>query len=277
VFAAALESAAILAQPAAFDVASVKPTAIANGLVEFQMRPGGRLAVFGMSLRDLVRRAYGSDEIQRTEQVIGGPEWAGSDRYDVLAVTDPAIDADPEHKTMRMLAMLRTLLEDRFKLKVHTEMREADIFNLVLANRDGKLGANLHRSTIDCPTRVPGAAPNRDPIRWCGVRGGGFNGVLAGQGVSMKEIVAVLAIFPTVARPVRDRTGLEGKFDFRAEFTPALVPGATADSPALPNPAADTGPSLFTAFQEQLGLKLQNERARILFLVIDSADHPTEN
>jgi len=272
-----LAAAVADAQPAAFDVASIKRTAIANGLVEFQMRPGGRLAVFGMSLRDLVRRAYGSDGIQRSEQVIGGADWAGSDRYDILAATEAAIDADPQQKNARMLAMLRTLLEDRFKLKVHPELREADTYTLVLANRDGKLGASLRRSTIDCPVLVPGVPRTPDPVRWCGVRGGGFAGVLAGQGVTMKEVIAILAIFPTVARPVIDRTGLEGKFDFRAEFTPALVPGPTPDSPALPNPAADTGPSLFTAFQEQLGLKLQHEKARIPFLVIDAALPPTEN
>jgi len=248
--------------PAAFDVASIKRTAMAEGLVEFQMRPGGRLAVFGMSLRDLVRRAYGSDDIRRSEQVLGGPDWAGSERYDILATTDPSIDADPQ-KDARMLAMLRTLLEERFTLKVHNELRDTDTYNLVLVNRDGKLGSNLRRSTIDCPVLVPGM--RRDPLRSCGVRGSPMSGVLSGQGVAMKDLVAILAIFPTIARPVRDRTGLEGKFDFRAEFTP------------VSDAAADTGVSLFTAFQEQLGLKFQNEKARIPVPVIDSAERPTEN
>jgi len=258
----ALAVALLAAQPAAFEVASIKRTAIANGLVEFQMRPGGRLAVFGMSLRDLVRRAYGSDDIRRSEQVLGGPDWAGSERYDIMAATDPSIDADPR-KDARFLAMLRTLLDDRFKLKVHTEPRETDTFNLVLANRDGRLGDHLRRSTIDCPILVPGVP--RDPVRSCGVRGSPAAGVLSGQGVAMKDLVAILAIFPTIARPVRDRTGLEGKFDFRAEFTP------------VSDAAADAGVSLFTAFQEQLGLRFQSEKARILVPLIDSADHPTEN
>lgn len=263
VFVAVSAQAFAQAAPApAFDVASIKRTAIANGLVEFQMRPGGRLAVFGMSLRDLVRRAYGSDDIRRSEQVFGGPDWAGSERYDIMATTDPSIDSDPR-KDAQILAMLRALLEDRFKLRVHTELRDADTYNLVLANRDGKLGDSLRRSTIDCPVQIPGIP--RDPVRSCGVRGSPMSGVLSGQGVAMKDLVAILAIFPTIARPVRDRTGLEGKFDFRAEFTP------------IADAAADSGVSFFTAFQEQLGLRFQGEKARIPFPVIDSADHPTEN
>ena len=159
--------------------------------------------------------------------------------------------------------MLRTLLEDRFKLKTHTEPRDADTYNLVLANGGGKLGAGLRPSTVDCPVQIPGMP--RDPGRWCGVRGSPTIGVLSGQGVTIKDIVSILSIFPTIARPVRDRTGLEGRFEFRVEFTPVT------------DAAVDTGVSLFTAFQEQLGLKFQNEKARILFPVIDSAEHPTEN
>ena len=265
------------AQVPAFDVATIKRTTAPNGLTEFQMRQGGRLVVMGMSLRDLVRRAYGSDEIQRSEQVIGGPDWAGVDRYDILAATDAAVGASPELRNAGMLAMVRTLLTDRFKLKAHTELRDADTYALVLANKDGKLGTNLHPSTIDCPVLIPGVPRNTDPARWCGVRGGGLSGMLRGQGVTMKELTAILAIYATVARPVRDRTGLDGRFDFAVEFTAPFIAGPTPGSQAVPNPAADTGPTLFTALQEQLGLRLQNERAKIPFLVIDSADHPTEN
>lgn len=276
--AGALIAVAARAQAPAYDVASIKRTAITSGVVEFQMRPGGRLAVFGMSLRDLVQRAYGSDEIQLSEQVVGGPDWAGTDRYDVLAATDRDVDSDPRQRPARMLAMLRTLLEDRFTLKVHMETREASAYALVVASRDRQLAPDLRASTIDCPAFIPGAPrPPPDPVRWCGIRGGGLSGVLKAQGLTMKEFAVALALHVAVARPVRDKTGLPGRYDFRFEFTPPFIHGPAPDSPGVPNPAADSGPTLFTAMQEQLGLKLQSEKAPTEFLVIDSAAHPTEN
>ncbi len=141
------------AQVPAFDVATIKRTTAPNGLTEFQMRQGGRLVVMGMSLRDLVRRAYGSDEIQRSEQVIGGPDWAGVDRYDILAATDAAVGASPELRNAGMLAMVRTLLTDRFKLKAHTELRDAD----TRLSRVDSGRAPQHRPStlVRCPGRRP--------------------------------------------------------------------------------------------------------------------------
>src|SRR5882672_3363034 len=98
----------------AFDVASIKRTAPDVQISEFQMRPGGRLFVLGMTLRDLIRRAYGPDGIERNDQVAGGPEWVRTNRFDVLASTEADIPPSLEGRTPRMLAMLRPLLADRF-------------------------------------------------------------------------------------------------------------------------------------------------------------------
>src|SRR2546427_9153156 len=100
--------AALAAQRPAFDVASIKVNTSNDGIQEFQMRPGGRLMISGMPLRDLIRRAYGFDAIQHSRQVVGGPGWAGVDRFNVLAATDSDVDSDPQAKPSKMLAMLRT-------------------------------------------------------------------------------------------------------------------------------------------------------------------------
>jgi uncharacterized protein (TIGR03435 family) len=101
--------------------------------------------------------------------------------------------------------------------------------------------------------------------------------MLTAQGVTMKELATMLADFLTVGRYVSDRTALAGKFDFQMPFEPGLVFGRNPGAPLVPNPGADSGPNIFTAIQEQLGLKLQSEKAPIEFVVIDHAEHPTEN
>jgi len=265
------------AQAPAFDVASIKANTSNDGIQELQMRPGGRLVITGMPLRDLIGRAYGLDFVQTSRQVVGGPGWAGTARFDILATTDSDVDSDPQARPLRMLAMLRTLLEDRFNLKVHAETRETDVYALVVSNKEGKIGSELRRSTIDCPVFIPGAPrPPPDPVRWCGFRGP-RNGAMTAQGVTMKELAARLAGFLTVGRPVFDRTALVGRFDFQMPFEPAFVFGPNPGAPLVPSPGADSGPNLFTAIQEQLGLKLESERAPIEYVVIDHAERPTEN
>ncbi len=142
--------ALVAAQAPAYDVASIKPTAPDVRISEFQMRPGGRLVVLGMTLRDLIRRAYAADGIERNDQVVGGPAWVRADRFDVLAATDADIPPDLESRAPRMLAMLRTLLGDRFHLTAHTENRETDVYGLVSLRKDGARGPGLHVSNIDC-------------------------------------------------------------------------------------------------------------------------------
>src|SRR5207237_714110 len=138
-------------------------------------------------------------------------------------------------------------------------------------NKDGKLGPDLRQSTIDCPVFIPGAPrPPPDPVRWCGFRGP-RDSILTAQGVTMKDLATMFAGFLSVGRPVLDRTGLDGRFDFHIPFEPGFVAGPNRGSPLVPNPAADSGPNFFTAIQEQLGLKLQSEKAPIEFVVIDHA------
>jgi len=259
--------AAALGQAPAFEVASIKPTRDTEGIREFQIQPGGRLAIAGMSLKDLVRRAYlASDTPQDESRITGGPAWVDSDRFDIIAKADGDLGFDPEGRPMRLLAMLRTLIESRFKLRVHNESREMQVYDLVLANRAARPGPGLRTSSLDCPVFQQGIPrPPPDPVRWCGIRGGLTGDVvrLSAQGVTLADVATNFSGLRSVGRPVRDKTGLSGKFDFEIQYAPAL-----AQRP-------ETGATIFTAVQEQLGLKLQPAKGAVDLIVIDGAEHPT--
>jgi uncharacterized protein (TIGR03435 family) len=109
----------------------------------------------------------------------------------------------------------------------------------------------------------------------CGIRGG--NGNVTYTGISMQQIAASFAGYPVVGRPVVDRTALKGQYDLHIEFVPAFIPSPANDGSQIANPAADSGPSLFTALVEQGGLKLEAARGQVEFIVIDRVERPTED
>jgi uncharacterized protein (TIGR03435 family) len=210
----------------------------------------------------LIQNAY---QLLQDAQLVGGPTWSTSDRFDIVATV--AGNPPPEQIPL----MLRALLADRFKLVVHTETRELPIYALVLAGRDRKLGARIRPASFDCLAargRGKGALPPESGGRApCAIRirPGNF---IAG-GTSFAQLADHLARF--VDRVVIDQTGLAGTFDFDLEWTPdQWKPDAPQQSPIIPN-----GPSLFTALQEQLGLKLEPTRGPVDVLVIDSVSQPT--
>jgi uncharacterized protein (TIGR03435 family) len=271
------QSPAAAADKITFEVASVKANKANGGPRGIRLQPGGRLTAVGMPLRDLIRLAYGSESIQTPGQVVGGPSWIGSDRFDLVAKAEGDLGADAQGRPTRLIEMLKALLEDRFKVKVHTEMRDTQTYALVLSSKDGKLGPQLHESKADCysPASPPAPGQPPDPSRLCGIRGG--NGNVTALGVTMAQAAPSFANYPVVSRPVKDRSGLTARYDWHIEFTPAFLDGPNPDSPPIANPAADSGPNLFTALQEQLGIKLQAEKAQVEFLVIDRAEPPTED
>jgi uncharacterized protein (TIGR03435 family) len=177
--------------------------------------------------------------------------------------------------------MLRKLLEDRFQLKTHVETKELPLFALVLARADGTLGPRLRRRTIDCISAA--AARERkdkllfDPTpperRICGGRAG--PGTLIASGATMTNIVQGLAAqVPGVDRVVVDRTGLIGTFD--VDLTWNFEGTVEHLGVQLPPPDRDA-PNLFTALQEQLGLKLESRKGPIDVLVIDHVEKPSED
>jgi uncharacterized protein (TIGR03435 family) len=178
----------------------------------------------------------------------------------------------------------RSLLVERFHLGVHNEAREMPIFALILARSDGKLGPRLHPSSTDCAALMasmrarggPPAPPPPGERLPCGIRM--FPGNLSGGASTIAQLTNVLARF--VNRTVVDRTGLAGAFDLDLQWTPDQMPQGRGDPPPglPPLPAIDpNGPSIFTAVQEQLGLKLESTRAQVDMLVIDRAEHPMED
>ena len=181
----------------------------------------------------------------------------------------------------KLQLMMRALLVERFKLAVHRETRQIPVYALVVARRDGRLGPELRRSDVDCAASAAaarrGVAPSSNPPAMreethCAMAVGAGNLILGGR--SVFQLANTLSNL--VGRPVVDRTGLTGVFDITLTWTPDQVP--QGPSTALEPPAVDpNGPSIFTALQEQLGLKLDSQKGPVDVLVIDRAEHPVED
>jgi uncharacterized protein (TIGR03435 family) len=252
--------------PMAFDVASIKPNN--SGAVGEQVRfypPSGRVTMTNVTVKRLIQNAYQLQD----QQIAGGPGWITSEHFDIVANSE-AINLSP----MDRWVMVRTLLADRFKLKMHTESREQSVFGLVLSRRDGQLGEHLKKSNTDC--KLP-TAPRTGPIdlsvpNQCGVLMGG-PGRMNFRGVTMDVIAAQLS--GRVGRSVVDRSGLEGRYDLDVEFSPQPLRADSADPASADRPTSD-GPSIYTAIQEQLGLKLDSQKSSVDVTVIDSIEKPVE-
>lgn len=257
-----------------FQVATIKPNKSTDGRGVF-LQPGGRFTAIGIRLRDLIRIAYGEQTLVLAAQIVGGPDWLGADRFDIVAKADADFGLPPPEEGLPkdLLAMLRTLIEDRCTAKVHLETRDLPIYNLVAARSDKQLGPQLHRSAGDCIR--PNTASSPDPSRLCGSMMNNLKGVVSATAVSMQSWVRMLTTFPVVGRVVRDKTGLSGEFDLHMEFVGAFLQNPNPDGLPVPNPAADSGPNLFTALQEQLGLKLEASKGPVDILVIDHIEKPT--
>ncbi len=255
-----------------FEVASIKQNLDTTTTPHFDWQPGGRVAITAEPLFQLIRFAYNSNSIQTEAQIVGGPRWLTSDRFDVIAKANGSLDGDETGRPIRLLAMLRSLLEDRFHLRVHTERRDAPVFLLVRQGQRRPLGPQLHPTRQqDCRGPVGTLVPP-DSSRWCGLRG--RVGHYTIQGLTMADIAWVLSTSSSVGRPVLDRTGLSGRWDAEIEFVPAFIAGPNGDSAPVANPNADSGPSVFSAVQDQLGLTLEAAKANVEHLVIDHVDKP---
>jgi uncharacterized protein (TIGR03435 family) len=284
-----MASGALAAQTASFEVVSVKesppPNAAPTGTGVFSVslyvgpRPGGRWEARNATLLMLLRSAF--DGFSMPGQIVGAPPWAESVRFDVDAIAE----GDPPRPQMN--EMVRQMLAERFKLKVRIEPREVDSYALILARDDGRLGPGLRPSAVDCQAlaeaRKRGEAPQATPFQpgqrpQCGTMGqvrnspaGRVEKFMAGT-MSISTVVGVAQ--GAVGRPVIDKTGLTGAYDVDLEFMREDQLRATLDAGAAAEPSA---PSIFTAVQEQLGLKLERGRHTMDVLVIEQVDRPTPN
>jgi uncharacterized protein (TIGR03435 family) len=267
--------------PAAFDVASVKPNKSGEGRIGFAFPQGGVTAT-NLPLKALIIQAY---KLQDYE-LINLPDWAANERFDITARTSN-VQASGEDR----LLMLRTLLEERFKLAMHPERREMAMFSLVFARDDKRLGPNITTSSVDCEARSRQPAPagpppapivgSGTPLPECGVSMGMMpsESVVNAGGLAFTDLVRLIAT--NLGRPVVDRTGLTGRFNLRMRFQ-STMPGL----PGMPLPprqtplgssAESTAPSLTTAVQEQLGFKLESGREPVPVQVVDRVERPVED
>jgi uncharacterized protein (TIGR03435 family) len=237
-----------------FDVASVKPHRTDDDVMFAHWYGEGRFTATG-SLRMLIRLAYGLQD----SQLAGGPAWADADLYDIMATANGS--ATPA----RMRLMLREVLSDRFALRLGIEMRERPLYALSRVKSDSALGPQL-KLAVDC-NAVLGAAPPS-----CGIL---FSlGNLVARGMTMPALADHLSMW--VDRIVIDRTGLQGQFDLSLKWLPDRVPetGSSSTSNLAIDPNA---PSIYTAVQEQLGLRLEALQGLADVFVIERAGRPTVN
>lgn len=267
---AAQDPAPSAPQRKAFEAASIRQNKSGGGLGNNRRLPGGRFVATNMPLRNLLRIAYGNASIFRPqEQIVGAPGWADSDRFDIDAKAAEEFKPDADGIVREHLAMLRSLLEETFKIKARLESRELPIYALVRL-RDDRFGPKFRESKTDCTK--PGAPLPDDGMK-CGITNLGPGKGNALRGVPIAALVALLNISPAVDRLVRDTTGLAGTYDFEFYFAPPFVLGPGG---AVPNPDADAGPTVFTALQEQLGLKLEARKGPVDVLVIDHIERFVE-
>jgi len=244
-----------------FEVASIKRNTSGSDAARVSAQTG-RLTVTNNPLRNIIRNAWSLQAFQ----IVGGPDWINTDRWDIVA------KAEGNPRGPELLAMVQSLLADRFKLVTHRETREMPIYALVLARPDRTFGPNLRASSTDCEKEVSaaiarGGGPPSDGKVLCGMRT--INGRLEMNAVPMANLARNLS--PIAGRSIVDKTGLSGGFDATLTWTPDA--GGSPEA----TPAADGAPSLFTAIQEQLGLKLDAQRGPVDVLVIDSVQRPVED
>lgn len=250
-----------------FEVTSVKPNKSGDLRISFNSPPG-RYEIVNAPLRQIIRIAHQIQDFQ----IVDAPAWIAQERFDILASINGV--ASPSERS----AMLRNLLADRFGLRAHKEMRELPVFELVTARPDRALGPGAKPTDVDCAARAarsggpapapPPGAPTDRPL--CGLMM--RPGLLMAGAMTMGEFAQALA--PQVNRYVVDRTGVSGAFNFDVTYAPERDTPPPPGAPPLPPPDMN-GPSLFTALQEQLGLRLNAARAPADVLVIDAVSQPT--
>jgi uncharacterized protein (TIGR03435 family) len=247
--------------PLRFDVASVKRTSTVDGRGSFiSPAPGGRFVATNAPLRRIIQVVYGVPPYA----LVGGPDWLDSTRYDIEGT------AGTDVSMAQIYSMVRGLLAERFKLAVRTEERDTPGYALIVARRDGRLGASLTKREAECDTeqRPPATPVVSNGLPPCG-RIVNSDRSIGMNGRPLDDFARALA--PHLGRPVTNRTGLDGTYIARFQWAPEREAAAPGTAPSI------EGVSLFTALEEQLGLKLVGERTTMEAVVIERVERPTED
>ena len=231
-----------------FAVSVVKPSG-SDSVRSIKFSPGGRLTARYATVRLLIKIAYDLND----DELTGGPAWISSKRFDIDATPDAPDGAVVDQ--LRNRQRLQGLLADRFQLDLRSEMRMLSTYALVVA----KSGPKLKKSQApDAPTQFHANA-----------------GVVMLTNATLDQFAN--AVSDWVGQPVLNQTGLDGKYDLRVEWTPDQ-PAATTDSTGAPvNDSANSGPTIFTALQQQLGLSLVPRKNQALCKVVNRVQLPSEN
>jgi uncharacterized protein (TIGR03435 family) len=247
----------------AYDVASIKPGKSGDGSTLLYRLDG--LTATGLPLKFLIKEAYGIEE----DQISGAPNWVNSETYDIEAKVDGADAAELARLSAdQRKLMLQSFLGERFKLKIHWETKQLPILALVIAKNGPKLQEAKPGDTYPNGIKGPDGKPegHAGPMTW-------GRGRLTGQGIEIAALVAPLT--QQLGRIVQDKTGIKGKYDVELRWTDDVT---AAMGPPDGRAASDSsGPSIFTAIQEQLGLRLDSQRAPVDVLVIDHIERPSAN
>jgi uncharacterized protein (TIGR03435 family) len=239
-----------------FEAASLKPNPSGREGYAIRVLPGGKLSATNINLKRLIAVAYSATDFQ----IFGNLNWLESQRFNMEA------EAPGPAELNQLRVMLQSLLDDRFKLKIHRENRELPIYSLILAKNKGP--GLVEAAYGDCGASVAPEAPasNGKPVSpiACGTVNPG-PGRISGHRGRISQLADRLSTM--LGRTVVDKTGLTGIYDIDLTWTPDATVAATELS----------GPSLFTAIQEQLGLKLEGGKGPVEVIVVDSAEKPSAN
>jgi len=252
------------AQESRFDAVSIRVNRSGEAQIRYEA-PTGRLNAINVPLRFFIRRAFDLPEAR----IVGGPAWLETDRFDIVATLPPDADSDV------MRRMMQALLAERFKLAARREVRELPVYSLARLRQDA-LGPSLRMSTSVCDGDMPRMVKGRVE---CGllVSQAPASASLRGGATPFVNVVRILGEF--LERPLIDKTGLAGTYDLELQFTASrgAIPGAGTPGGLAAAASPDEIPSVFTAVQEQLGLRLVPERAATEVLMIESVSRPAEN
>jgi uncharacterized protein (TIGR03435 family) len=196
-------------------------------------------------------------------QISGGPKWVDSDRFDIEARA-----TDPKTGYIQLRLMMQSLLEDRFRLKLHRETRQSSVYLLVTTSGGPKMTPSADQTTPDAAH--PSSASTDGPPRGSALLG---RGMLVTNAATMSVLAGILTA--ELGRPVLDQTNLRSRFDIRLRWTPDAQPTASPDGTSDPDASGTDLPGLFTALREQLGIEAKSARRAVEFLVIDSAEKPS--
>ena len=253
---------ALLSQEAkpTFEAATIKPNTGTDSGQYFRMI-GVSPSMSNQTLKNMIWWAYRVHDFQIT----GGPGWMNSDRWDLQAKTTQGAAYE------KMQLMVQALLQDRFKLALHREIKELPVYNLTVSKSGLKIQPIKEGSCLAPDPNNPGIAPGKTFMNYCGSRASG-RCMMEGSSATMTELAEALS--NTVGRTVVNQTGVDGQFRYHVDYAPELTAPA---QPGGPLPACGDAPSIFTALQEQLGLKLDSAKGPVEVLVIDHAEKPSAN